>query len=231
MGRTRVAVAVLWVFGTACNSTKSEPTPSEQIREAPSVSPAEGEGRREPGERPADPPDTPPVRTSERTIAPPPNDTGEPGAATGTRKAEATFQSAEGVSLKGRATFVEVPDGVRIEVEVQDAPSGLHGIHIHEKPDCSDIPGKSMGGHFAPDDHAHALPNEPKRHLGDLGNIEIDKQGRGKHEITIAKANLRPGDSHSFVGRALVIHEGRDTGKGESGEAGKPIACALIESQ
>jgi Cu/Zn superoxide dismutase len=64
-----------------------------------------------------------------------------------------------------------VGQGVKITVSVEDAPVGQKGIHIHEKGDCSDIPGKSMGGHFAPLAESHGLPDEARDgiHLGDLG--------------------------------------------------------------
>jgi Cu-Zn family superoxide dismutase len=145
------------------------------------------------------------------------------------REAEATSTSAEGVGLKGEAKLEETGRGLRIEVEVNSAPVGLKGIHVHEKGDCSDIRGKSMGAHFSPGTETHGLPAAHVKHLGDLGNIEIDAEGKGKLEILVVHANLKPGDSHSFLGKAIVIHTAKDLGTGESGESGEPIACAVIE--
>lgn len=144
------------------------------------------------------------------------------------REAEAEFKATSGLSLKGEAEFKETPEGVRIEVEVKDAPIGMKGIHIHEKGDCSNIPGKSMGEHFAPTDKDHGLPAADKKHLGDLGNIEVNDKGEGKLEIVVAKANLIPGDPLSFLGKSIVIHTAEDVGTGESGQSGQPIACAVI---
>lgn len=145
------------------------------------------------------------------------------------REAEADFQSAEGIQLKGEAELEETAAGLRIKVDVKSAPVGLKGIHVHEKGDCSDIRGKSMGGHFSPGAEPHGLPDAHTRHLGDLGNIKIDADGNGKLEIVVPHANLKPGDSHSFLGKAMVIHTSEDVGTGESGESGEPIACAIIE--
>jgi Cu-Zn family superoxide dismutase len=157
---------------------------------------------------------------------------GTTGATTTTvtdREAEAEFEAAKGYKLKGEAEFKELADGVLVKVEVTNGPPGRRGIHVHEKPDCSDIPGKSMGEHFNPGSKSHALPATAERHLGDLGNIEIDKEGKGKLELTVPNANLKENDPMSFLRRALVIHETEDKGTQPSGESGKPIACAVIK--
>jgi superoxide dismutase, Cu-Zn family len=148
-------------------------------------------------------------------------------------KAKVDLKAAEGNKIDGEAELQETDGGVRIVAEVEDTTPGMHGIHFHEKGDCSDIKGKSMGEHFAPGGHPHALPSEaPMRHLGDLGNIDVSKEGNGKLEITVQNANLKPGDAHSFLGKALVIHEAKDVGhsKQPSGDSGTPIACGVVEA-
>jgi Cu-Zn family superoxide dismutase len=141
--------------------------------------------------------------------------------------AAAEFKAIDTVKLDGKARFTELADGVQINVEVEDAPPGKKGIHVHEKGDCSDIVGKSMKEHVQGDGHRHGLPTSSERHLGDLGNIEIDREGNGKLDITVKTANLRGAeDPKSFLGRAIVIHSGEDT---EKDPGGPPIACAVIE--
>lgn len=147
-------------------------------------------------------------------------------------EAEADLEAAEGNDIDGEIEFEETDTGVRIVASVNDATPGEHGIHVHERGDCSDIAGKSMGGHFAPDGEDHALPSEStSRHLGDLGNLVVDQDGNGKLEITVIGANLKPGDPKSLLGRALVVHSGRDSGRAEqpAGASGTPIACGVIE--
>lgn len=153
------------------------------------------------------------------------------GAGGGTGRLNALFRAAEGRSESGEATFEETDGAVRIVVSVRGAEPGPHGIHVHERGDCSAIGESSMGGHFAPDGHDHGLPGEPApRHLGDLGNIDIGEDGSGRLEIEIEGANLREDDPHSFNGRALVLHAGRDRGAAHqpSGDSGDPVACAVI---
>jgi Cu-Zn family superoxide dismutase len=73
-------------------------------------------------------------------------------------KAEAELKAAEGQDNEGDIEFHSTDTGVHIVATVEDASPGKHGIHIHETVDCSDIQGKSMGDHFAPEKHEHALP-------------------------------------------------------------------------
>lgn len=148
------------------------------------------------------------------------------------RKAEAKLQSTPETKLAGDAKLVEENGAVKIIVDVQDAPPGDKGIHIHEKGDCSDPKGKSMGEHFAPGQHEHGIPGkQATHHLGDLGNITIGADGKGHLEMTVPQANLKPGDPMSFVGKALIIHEAEDKGVQPSGGAGDPIACGRIDSK
>jgi Cu-Zn family superoxide dismutase len=147
-------------------------------------------------------------------------------------EAEAKIQSADGMKLAGQAKFVEEPGGVRVIVEVEDAPPGPKGIHIHERGDCSDPKAKSMGEHFAPNAQEHGLPGaQGERHLGDLGNLTIDSNGKGHLEIVVPGANLDRGDRMSFVGKAIIIHEKEDTGVQPSGGSGDPIACGAIQAK
>ena len=148
-------------------------------------------------------------------------------------RAEAELTAAEGAKVEGKATFTQEPDGVRVVLELDDAPPGRKGVHVHTLGDCSDIKGQSMGPHFAPKVEHHALPSEgDARHLGDLGNIVVEDDGDGRLEITVPDATLEPGDTASFLGRALVVHTGEDTGSAvqPSGGSGTPMACGVIKN-
>lgn len=144
-------------------------------------------------------------------------------------QAHAAFTSAAGYELRGAAEFKELANGVEVRVAVSGAPPGFKGIHIHQKADCSDIPNKSMGGHFEPGEHGHGFPTAQEHHLGDLGNIQIGPDGAGELTIVVPSANLKDADARSFLTRSIVVHESNDKGGGESGDAGKPIACGVID--
>lgn len=146
------------------------------------------------------------------------------------RRAEAKFESVASTKLSGEAKLEETASGVLIHVNVADGPPGTKGIHIHEKGDCSNIEGMSMGSHFNPGHVAHGLPSSSQHHPGDLGNIVIQENGKGSLEITTEQGGLKPDEPTSFIGRAIVIHESDDKGAQPTGNAGKPIACAVIKA-
>ncbi len=140
-----------------------------------------------------------------------------------------TIEPRSGSKLKGTAKFEATSGGVQVALDVAGAPAGKHGAHIHQNADCSAKDGKSAGDHFNPDSHEHGLPPTEHRHLGDLGNLEVGKDGTGHLEITIAGANLTPGDKMSFLDRGIVIHEKVDNGGQPSGNAGNRIGCGEIK--
>jgi superoxide dismutase, Cu-Zn family len=150
------------------------------------------------------------------------------------REAKAVLAGAEGQRI-GEATFEQTKDGVKVVLEIDEAPRGNKGVHVHAKGDCSDLPADTMGGHFAPDAKLHALPTEAREdqhHLGDLGNVDIGEDGRGKLEIVIKRANIKPNDVMSFLGRAIVVTEQNDSGAIEqpAGDSGAPFACGVIQA-
>ncbi|HVZ36842.1 MAG TPA: superoxide dismutase family protein, partial [Polyangiaceae bacterium] len=128
-----------------------------------------------------------------------------PGASAKT--VQATFQAKSGSSLTGTATLSEVPEGVKAVVSLENLSPGEHGIHVHEKGDCSAADGSSAGGHFNPAGAPHALPANAPHHLGDWGNINVGADGKGTLDIVVPGANLKDGDPNSYLGRAIIVHE------------------------
>jgi Cu-Zn family superoxide dismutase len=156
---------------------------------------------------------------------------GEPASMSVPTNAQAELTAADGSKLDGHAKFFQQPDGVLVVVEVEAAAPGKKGVHVHTRGDCSDVKNQSMGPHFAPKLEQHALPSEgSERHLGDLGNITVADDGKGRLEIKVPNATLGPDDSTSFLGRALIVHSGEDTGSEAqpAGNSGAPMACGVI---
>lgn len=142
---------------------------------------------------------------------------------------EVEFQAKSASKLAGKATLTETPEGVKVTLALEGVKPGDHGAHVHEKGDCSAADGSSAGGHFNPGTHQHALPTTSPRHLGDLGNITIGKDGKGTLEIVAPGANLKPNDPSSFLGKAIIVHEKKDDGGQPVGNAGGRIGCAEIK--
>ncbi len=146
--------------------------------------------------------------------------------------ASANIQSVPGKNIEGHVRLVQGDGFVELKADVSGLAPGKHGFHIHEKGDCSNISGGSMGAHFDPKYDPHRLPREGKeRHLGDLGNLEVNRNGRTDTVVRIDGATLEEDHDTSILGRAVVIHSGSDRGQTEqpSGASGTPVACAVIE--
>ena len=66
----------------------------------------------------------------------------------------------------GTATLTENPDGVEIKLKLEGLSPGFHGLHIHEKVDCSGDNFENAGNHFNPDDKEHGLLYPKGPHKG-----------------------------------------------------------------
>jgi Cu-Zn family superoxide dismutase len=144
-------------------------------------------------------------------------------------QAMATIISESGTKVQGKALFTQLPaGGVKTEVWIENATPGTHGLHIHEKGDCSAPDGSSAGGHFNAAGNPHASPIDKARHNGDLGNIEVGADGKGHLEITSDLLTVSPGPD-SVVGRSVIFHEKTDDLKTQpTGDAGARYGCGVI---
>jgi len=142
--------------------------------------------------------------------------------------AEAKLEAKSGSSAAGTVTFIKHASGIKVGVDVSGVTPGVHGFHIHEKGDCSAPDAASAGGHFNPSRAAHADPFTDIRHVGDLGNIEINSDGKGVLNL-IAKDPKGFSDWAEIVGKSVILHEKADDLKTQpTGNAGKRIACGVI---
>jgi superoxide dismutase, Cu-Zn family len=142
---------------------------------------------------------------------------------------EVPIEAKSGSKLSGKAVLTETEGGVHVVLTLEGLEAGEHGAHVHEKGDCSAADGASAGGHFNPQSKDHGLPGGEKRHLGDLGNITIAKDGKGSLDITAPGANLKASDPMSFVGRSIIVHAKKDDGGQPTGNAGGRVGCGVIK--
>jgi superoxide dismutase, Cu-Zn family len=144
--------------------------------------------------------------------------------------AQTTIEPRSGSKVTGKAVFTELPSGgTKIEVWIENATPGTHGIHLHEKGDCSAPDASSAGAHFNPSGNPHAGPADPKHHNGDWGNITIGADGKGHLEMTSTMLTVKPGPN-SVVGKSVVFHEKADDLKSQpSGDAGGRLGCGVVK--
>ncbi len=144
--------------------------------------------------------------------------------------ARSSIESKSGSKVTGKAVFTELPSGgVKVEVWVENAAPGTHGLHLHEKGDCSAADASSAGPHFNAAGNPHAAPADRARHNGDLGNIEVGADGKGHLEITSDMLTVKPG-ANSVVGKSVVFHEKADDLKSQpAGAAGGRFGCGVVQ--
>jgi Cu-Zn family superoxide dismutase len=144
--------------------------------------------------------------------------------------AEATLAPKSGSKVSGTVLFNKTDKGLEVIASITGGTAGAHGIHIHEKGDCSAPDASSAGGHFNPTGAPHAGPDAPARHVGDLGNITINKDGKGILNLDVADVKGFT-DWNSIIGKAVILHAKADDLKTQpTGDAGGRIACGVIGS-
>jgi len=163
---------------------------------------------------------------------PPSSDAADAGAATGAPVqaapvATAVLEPRSGSNTSGTARITPTASGVVVLIEVQNAAPGEHGVHVHEKGDCSDPAAMSAGGHFNPKSAAHhGGPSTPVRHGGDLGNMQVDSNGRGLLVVAVGDLTI-----DNVVGRSIVVHQAVDDLKTDpAGNSGARVACGTIQA-
>jgi len=148
-----------------------------------------------------------------------------------TLEATAKLESKSGSSVTGEAEFTEKKDGVEVSIQIKGAKPGTHGVHLHEKGDCSAADASSAGGHFNPDNKNHGAPTADPHHAGDFGNMTIAANGTGKLKIFAKGLTVAPGPN-SVVGHAVVIHADADDYKSQpAGNSGARVACGVVQAE
>lgn len=150
-----------------------------------------------------------------------------------TQSAHVDLVNAQGATV-GHAKLSATSGGVKISVEVMQLTPGDHGIHIHNVGKCDGPAFTTAGGHFNPTSAHHGIHNtsDPKPHLGDLPNLAIGANGKGKLSFMVSGATLDPGPNSLFHdgGTALVIHaKADDLMSDPSGNSGDRVACGVIQ--
>lgn len=129
----------------------------------------------------------------------------------------------------GKVTLVEAPKGVLLKVEAKSLAPGWHGLHFHEKADCSKSDFTSAGAHtHGGGDRVHGLLNPKANETGDLPNLYVAADGTGATEVfssLVTMSALKDAD-----GSAVLIHAGADDHQSQPiGGAGARVACAEVK--
>ncbi|XP_075425843.1 copper chaperone for superoxide dismutase isoform X2 [Ascaphus truei] len=143
--------------------------------------------------------------------------------------AAVAMMSGEG-SVQGVVRFLQASNETCvIEGSLDGLSPGLHAIHIHEFGDLSDACA-SCGEHYNPDGNSHGGPGDADRHVGDLGNILANKDGRATFRLEDERLKV-----WDVIGRSVVVDGAEDDlGRGDhpmskiTGNSGERLACGII---
>ncbi|HWR71643.1 MAG TPA: superoxide dismutase [Cu-Zn] SodC [Nitrospirota bacterium] len=133
----------------------------------------------------------------------------------------------------GTVTLSDTPGGLKLAPDLKGLTPGMHGFHIHEKPDCGamvkdgkSVAGLAAGGHYDPDKTGKHEGHAGHGHLGDLPALTVDGSGRAATAMTASRLKLA-----DVKGRSLMVHAGGDNysdSPAPLGGGGARIACGII---
>ncbi len=139
----------------------------------------------------------------------------------------AALSPTQGNQVSGTIIFVPHNPGVEVHVDISGLTPGKHGLHIHERGDCSAPDASSAGGHYNPNNSSHGAPEAHMRHEGDLGNLTADINGKAHYTFEDKMISLK-GDN-SIVGKSVIVHANPDDLVSQpAGNSGTRLACGVI---
>jgi superoxide dismutase, Cu-Zn family len=151
----------------------------------------------------------------------------EYGGARSPERAIAVVSPTEGHQARGTVIFQREGVCIRIIADFVGLTPGEHGFHIHEFGDCSASDASSAGGHFNPGHEPHGSPFSEIRHVGDLGNVVADAEGRAHFERLDTQIQFE--GPASILGRSVVLHDRPDDFQSQpAGNSGARVACGVI---
>jgi Cu-Zn family superoxide dismutase len=128
--------------------------------------------------------------------------------------------------VHGVLHFTQKGHTVLLKGEIVGLTPGKHAFHVHEFGDLTSKDGMSTGGHFNPDKKPHGAQHDKDRHVGDLGNITANEDGKAVVNIKDTIISLH--GKHSIIGRAIIIHDKEDDFSQPVGNAGGRIGGGII---
>lgn len=146
--------------------------------------------------------------------------------------ATAKLLPTEGNETSGTVHFRPSDDksAMVVSVEISGLTPGMHGFHVHQNGDCSAPDASTAGGHFNPTDSKHGAPGQAPHHVGDLGNIEANDEGRVNVEFEVD--HLAFSGPSSILQKAVVVHaQPDDLTTDPSGLSGDRVACGVIRHE
>ena len=109
--------------------------------------------------------------------------------------------------VEGRVTFTQTDGTMHVHADIYRPGSRRSRFPILEFGVLSQA-GLAAGGHYNPTHEMHAGIDTPKRHIGDLGNITAN--ANGKATVDLDDPSLSFHGPTSIIGRGVVVDEKAD---------------------
>lgn len=116
-----------------------------------------------------------------------------------------------------------------LEITIPKKAGKSVALHIHEHGNCGDT-AKLAHGHWNPTNAQHGKWGSGSFHLGDIGNVKLNAQGKGTMTLTTDLWTLGGKPDKNILGKAMIVHGGADDYKSQpSGNSGTRIGCGMIQ--
>jgi Cu-Zn family superoxide dismutase len=116
-----------------------------------------------------------------------------------------------------------------LEITIPKKAGKSVALHIHEHGNCGDT-AKLAHGHWNPTNAQHGKWGSGSFHLGDIGNVKLNAQGKGTMTLTTDLWTLGGKPDKNILGKAMIVHGGADDYKSQpAGNSGTRIGCGMIQ--
>ena len=135
-------------------------------------------------------------------------------------------------TVDGTVRFDTDPNGkvvMTLEITVPAKAGKSIAVHIHEHGHCGDT-AKLAHDHWNPTNAQHGKWGSASFHAGDIGNIQLNANGKGTMSLTTDLWTLGGQPAKNILRKAIIVHGGIDDYKTQpSGNAGTRIGCGVIQ--
>jgi superoxide dismutase, Cu-Zn family len=134
-------------------------------------------------------------------------------------------------TVTGTVRFSEENGKVKmnLDITVPKKANQSVAVHIHEHGNCGDM-GKEAHGHWNPTNVNHGKWGSDSFHRGDIGNVDLDGEGKGTMELETDLWSISSSDTtKNILNKAIIVHGGKDDFTTQpTGNAGTRIGCGVI---
>jgi len=118
-----------------------------------------------------------------------------------------------------------------MNLKVTNLTPGVHAVHVHEKGDCSAPDASSEGRHWNPNKDDHGKWGTEHFHMGDIGNLVAEQNGKATLTFKTDKWCLDCNDkSKNIIGKSIIVHADKDDFQTQpTGNAGGRVGCVEIK--